>query len=41
MKRMIREKRRKRGISRRRDGHGRAISNGDMMVNRVWRSLMR
>jgi hypothetical protein len=37
IKRTSREKRRKRGISGRRDGDGEAISNGDMMVNRVWR----
>jgi hypothetical protein len=37
MKRTIREKRRKRGIYGRRDGDSGAVSNGDMMVNEVWR----
>jgi hypothetical protein len=37
MKRTIREKRRKRGMSRRRDGDRGAISNSDMTVNQVWR----
>jgi hypothetical protein len=33
MKRTIGEKRRKRGMSRRRDGDRGAMSNGDMIVN--------
>jgi hypothetical protein len=37
MKRTIREKRRKRGMSERRDRDRGAVSNGDMMVNGVWR----
>jgi hypothetical protein len=37
MKRTIMEKRWKRGMSRRRDGDRGAVSNGDMMVNGVWR----
>jgi hypothetical protein len=37
MKRTIRKKRRKRGMSGRRDGDRGAISNGDMMVNGMWR----
>jgi hypothetical protein len=37
MKRTIRKKRRKRGMSRRRDGDRGAVSNGDMAVNGMWR----
>jgi hypothetical protein len=37
MKRTIREKRRKRGISGRRDGDRGAVSNGDMTINGMWR----
>jgi hypothetical protein len=41
MKRMIRKKRRKRGMSRRRGGDRGAVSNGDITVNRVWRERER
>jgi hypothetical protein len=37
MKRTIREKRWKRGMSGRRDGDRGAVSNSDMMVNGMWR----
>jgi hypothetical protein len=37
MKRTIREKRRKRGMSGRRDGDRGAVSNSDMTVNGMWR----
>jgi hypothetical protein len=37
MKRTIREKRRKTGMSGRRDRDKGTVSNGDMMVNTVWR----
>jgi hypothetical protein len=41
MKRTIREKRRKRGMSGRRDGDRGAVSNGDMTVNGMWRERER
>jgi hypothetical protein len=37
MKMVIREKGRKRGMSRRRDGDRGTVSNGDMAINRIWR----
>jgi hypothetical protein len=41
MKRTIRKKRQKRGISGRRDGDRGAVSNGDMTVNGMWRERER
>jgi hypothetical protein len=41
LKRAIREKGRKRGMSKRRDGGRGTVSNGDMTVNMMWRERER
>jgi hypothetical protein len=41
IKRTVRLKRRKRGMTRGRDGNGGAVSNSDMTIKRVWRKRVK
>jgi hypothetical protein len=41
MKRTIRLKRRKKGMTGGGDGNGGSISNGNMTINRVWRKRVK
>jgi hypothetical protein len=41
MKRTVRSKRRKRGMTGGGDGNGGAVSNSNMTINRVWRKRVK